>query len=81
MLITLATQLLIALMKKQRLSYESAEDGLQALDKFKENPDKYFLILMDVSVSKNEKKSTPWDFETDFFADEHASHGRLRIHG
>jgi CheY-like chemotaxis protein len=38
-------------MKKQRLSYDSAEDGLEALDKFKENPDKYFLILMDVSVS------------------------------
>lgn len=51
LLISLDTQLLIALMKKQRLSYDSAEDGLEALDKFKENPDKYFLILMDVSVS------------------------------
>jgi len=39
-------------MKKQRLSYESAEDGLEALNKFKENPDKYFLILMDM-VGRN----------------------------
>lgn len=35
-------------MKKQRLPYESAEDGLEAFRKFKENPDKYFLILMDM---------------------------------
>jgi CheY-like chemotaxis protein len=35
-------------MKKQRLPYESAEDGLEALDKFKENSHKYFLILMDM---------------------------------
>lgn len=35
-------------MKKQRLSYHSAEDGLEAFNKFKENPDNYFLILMDM---------------------------------
>lgn len=35
-------------MKKQHLSYDSAEDGLEALNKFKENPDNYFLILMDM---------------------------------
>jgi len=32
-------------MKKQGLPYESAEDGLQALNKYTENPGRYFLIL------------------------------------
>jgi len=35
-------------MKKQHLLYDSAEDGFEALNKFKENPNKYFLILMDM---------------------------------
>ena len=37
-------------MKKQGLSYDSAEDGLQALNKFTENPNRYFLILMDMNM-------------------------------
>ena len=48
MLTTLPLQLLIALMKKQHLPYDSAEDGLEALNKFKENPGRYFLVLMDM---------------------------------
>jgi CheY-like chemotaxis protein len=43
-----AIQLLIALMKKQHLPYDSAEDGLEALNKFKENPGRYFLVFMDM---------------------------------
>jgi len=39
-------------MKKQCLSYDYAEDGLEALNKFRKNPDKYFLILMDM-VGRN----------------------------
>jgi len=35
-------------MNKQSLSYDSAGNGLEALIKFKETPEKYFLILMDM---------------------------------
>jgi CheY-like chemotaxis protein len=44
----LSLQLLIALMKKQHLPYDSAEDGLEALNKFKEKPGRYFLVFMDM---------------------------------
>ena len=37
-------------MKKQGLPYECASDGLQALNKYKENPARYFLILMDMNM-------------------------------
>ena len=36
----------MALMKKQGLPYDSAEDGLQALNKYMEDPSRYFLVLM-----------------------------------
>ena len=48
MLTALSLQLLIALMKKQRLPYDSAGDGLQALNKFKEKSGMYFLVFMDM---------------------------------
>jgi hypothetical protein len=41
-------QLLIALMKKQHLPYESAENGLEALNKFKQDSGRYFLVFMDM---------------------------------
>lgn len=37
-------------MKKQSLAYESAVDGLQALDKYKAEPHKFFLVLMDMNM-------------------------------
>ena len=37
-------------MKKQSFSHDCAEDGLQALNKFTENPSRYFLILMDMNM-------------------------------
>jgi len=37
-------------MKKQGLPYDSASDGLEALNKFTENPSRYFLILMDMNM-------------------------------
>ena len=37
-------------MKKQGLLYESAEDGLVALNKYTENPGRYFLVLMDMNM-------------------------------
>lgn len=37
-------------MKKRSLPYDAAKDGLEALNKFKENPSKYFLILMDMNM-------------------------------
>lgn len=37
-------------MKKQGLPYDSAEDGLQALNKYTENPGRYLLILMDMNM-------------------------------
>jgi CheY-like chemotaxis protein len=40
--------LLIALMKKQRLPYESAENGLEALNKYKQDSGRYFLVFMDM---------------------------------
>lgn len=43
-------QLLIALMKKQSLRHECAQDGLKALNKYTEDPGKYFLILMDMNM-------------------------------
>jgi CheY-like chemotaxis protein len=42
--------LLIALMKKQGLAYECAQDGLIALDKYTANPGRYFLLLMDMNM-------------------------------
>lgn len=37
-------------MKKQSLPYDSATDGLQAFNKYKENPSKWFVILMDMNM-------------------------------
>jgi len=37
-------------MKKQSLPFDSAEDGLQALTKFMDNPKRYFLVLMDMNM-------------------------------
>lgn len=37
-------------MKKQNLQHECAQDGLEALNKYMGNPDKYFLILMDMNM-------------------------------
>lgn len=37
-------------MKKQGLPYDTAEDGLQALNRYMENPARYFLILMDMNM-------------------------------
>jgi hypothetical protein len=48
LLTVLSPQLLIALMKKQRLPYESAENGLEALNKYKQDSGRYFLVFMDM---------------------------------
>lgn len=40
----------MALMKKQGLPHECAEDGLVALNKYTENPSRYNLILMDMNM-------------------------------
>jgi CheY-like chemotaxis protein len=37
-------------MKKQGLPHDSAEDGLQALNKYSQNPSRYFLIIMDMNM-------------------------------
>lgn len=37
-------------MKKQRLSYECSANGLEALNKYKQNPMRYSLILMDMNM-------------------------------
>lgn len=44
------SQLLTALMRKQSLPYDTAADGLEALNKFKESEGKYFLVLMDMNM-------------------------------
>jgi CheY-like chemotaxis protein len=38
-------------MKKQNLRHECAQDGLEALNKYMEDPGRYFLILMDMNMS------------------------------
>lgn len=43
-------QLLKALMKKLNLPFDSAVNGKEALDLFAAKPDKYFLILTDISM-------------------------------
>ena len=37
-------------MKKQGLTYECSPNGLEALNKYKENPTRYSLILMDMNM-------------------------------
>ena len=39
-----------ALLEKTHISIDSAENGLVAVEKFRENPDKYDLIIMDVQM-------------------------------
>lgn len=43
-------KLLVALMKKLKLHYDCAGNGQQALDMYTNNPSKYFLIMMDLSM-------------------------------
>lgn len=40
----------MALMKKQGFTYDCAQDGLEALNKYMEDPARYFLILMDMNM-------------------------------
>lgn len=40
----------MALMKKQNLAYDCANDGLEALNKYMENSARYFLVLMDMNM-------------------------------
>jgi CheY-like chemotaxis protein len=40
----------MALMKKQGLDYDCAADGRIALNKYMEDPARYFLILMDMNM-------------------------------
>ena len=40
----------MALMKKQGLPYDCAQDGLVALNKYTEDPSRYFLVLMDMNM-------------------------------
>jgi CheY-like chemotaxis protein len=63
----LSLQLLIALMKKQHLPYDSAEDGLEALNKFKEKPGRYFLVFMDMVWPRHHTCRCLKSFFTDFF--------------
>ena len=37
-------------MKKQSLRYDCANDGLEALNKYMEDPGRYFLVLMDMNM-------------------------------
>ncbi|KAF2856788.1 hypothetical protein T440DRAFT_512793 [Plenodomus tracheiphilus IPT5] len=43
-------RLLAAFMKKRKLAYHEAKDGLQALEKYKEAEGKFSVILMDISM-------------------------------
>lgn len=40
----------MALMRKLKYSYETAENGLIALEKYTEAPNSFFLILMDLNM-------------------------------
>ena len=37
-------------MKKQGLLYDSAQNGLEALNKYTKDPNRYFLVLMDMNM-------------------------------
>ncbi|KAK5115852.1 hypothetical protein LTR85_009446 [Meristemomyces frigidus] len=43
-------KLLVALMKKSKLEYECAGDGLQALNAYTATPSKFLLVLMDITM-------------------------------
>jgi len=43
-------EIFIALLEQTQISIDIAENGLIALSKFKENPDKYDLIIMDIQM-------------------------------
>jgi len=43
-------EIFLALLEKTRISVEPAENGLIAVEKFRENPGKYNLIIMDVQM-------------------------------
>lgn len=45
-----SVQLLVALMKKLKLSYECATNGREALDVYSNAPANFFLIMMDISM-------------------------------
>lgn len=40
----------MALMKRLKFSYETAENGLVAVEKYSKNPGSFFLILTDISM-------------------------------
>lgn len=48
--INVLLQLLIALMNKLKLAFECAVNGLEALEKYKATPSRYFLVLMDMNM-------------------------------
>ncbi|MDR0310724.1 MAG: response regulator [Acidobacteriota bacterium] len=43
-------EIFIALLKDTKINIDAAENGLTAVDKFKQNPDKYDMIIMDVHM-------------------------------
>jgi len=43
-------EIFLALLEETHISVDSAENGLVAVEKFKENPDQYDLIIMDVQM-------------------------------
>lgn len=51
--LTCDPQLLIALMNKLKLEFDCAVNGLEALEKYKVSPSRYFLVLMDMNMPVN----------------------------
>jgi len=43
-------EIFVALLEETHITVDSAENGLVAVSKFRENPDKYDLIIMDVQM-------------------------------
>ena len=49
-MLTVTTQLLVALSRKLKLEYTCAVNGLEAVQKYSKTPNDFFLVLMDMSM-------------------------------